>query len=113
LNVKAQKSNGLKKWEYPERSGIWIREFIYTKKYNGEQRACTTYQVTVPGDVLGKRYQRQRKQFSSKKDGGDAEVGVFIGSRLRKPVTGKSYTAVGGTRCLVAVAAVKSCLFPV
>jgi integrase len=64
--MKAKNTNGLAKWEYPEKSGIWIREFIYSKNYNGEERIYSAYQVTVPGDVMGKKYNRKRKQCSTK-----------------------------------------------
>jgi hypothetical protein len=68
LHMKAKKTDGLMKWEHPKNSGIWIREFIYSKNYNGEERIYSAYQVTVPGKVLGQDYNRKRKQCSTKED---------------------------------------------
>ena len=64
--MKAQNSNGLAKWEHPEKSGIWIREFIYAQTYNGNEKTYSAYQVTIPGKVYGKKYSRKRRQFATK-----------------------------------------------
>jgi integrase len=69
LRMAAPSNKRLKKWEFPEKSGIWIREFIYSQDYNGEERIYSAYQVTVPGKVQGKDCRkRKRKQCPTKED---------------------------------------------
>ena len=66
MHMKAKKTNGLEKWEFPKKSGIWIREFIYSQNYNDKQRIYSAFQVTVPGRVLGESYKRKRRQLPTK-----------------------------------------------
>jgi integrase/recombinase XerD len=65
MHMAAQKESNLKKWEHPKKSGIWIRELLYTKKLENKEGTYSAFQVTIPADRDLKRA-RQRKQFTTK-----------------------------------------------
>ena len=65
----AESPKSLKKWECPAKSSIWIREFVYTKKSGGEDKAYSAYQVTVPAKVTGRG--RKRAQFKTRREAED------------------------------------------
>lgn len=62
----ARNSTKGRKWEFPAKSNIWIREFAYTKKDNEKEYLYSAYQVTVPAKVTGTV--RKRSQFKSKEE---------------------------------------------
>jgi integrase len=63
MHVPAKSDQKLKKWEFPKKSGIWIREFLYTHTFKGKQGTYSAYQVTVPAKITGKT--RKRKQCNT------------------------------------------------
>ena len=52
------------KWEHPKKSGIWIREILYTQTFNGKEGTYSAYQITVPAKLTGSV--RKRKQCKTK-----------------------------------------------
>lgn len=70
MHMAAKRESNIKKWEHPKKSGIWIRELIYTKKLQSKigkdkEGTYSAFQVTIPSDKDLKRV-RQRKQFTTK-----------------------------------------------
>lgn len=60
----AKSDSALKKWEYPKKSGIWIREFVYSQTFEGKQKTYSAYRVTIPAKLTGSL--RKRKQCKTK-----------------------------------------------
>ncbi|MDQ8202780.1 tyrosine-type recombinase/integrase [Pelagicoccus sp. SDUM812003] len=69
----------LEKWEYPKKSGIFIRPVIYSKVYKGKDTLYTSYQVEVPADVTGTV--RKRKRCKDKAKAEDYAAKEHRGSR--------------------------------
>ncbi|MDA1069531.1 MAG: site-specific integrase [Verrucomicrobia bacterium] len=86
VRMKARKTNDLEKWEYPPKSGIWIREFLYIQTFEGNQKTYSAYQVTVPGKVYGKAYTRKRRQFPTKAKAQKWANEVVLGLKLQGEV---------------------------
>ena len=72
----ASSGTKLKKWEYPEKSGIFIREVLNVNK--GDVYGAS-YMVTVPAKVTGKL--RTRKQFAEKSEAEEYAESTFGGVR--------------------------------
>ena len=62
--MSAKESEGLERWEYPKKSGIWIRPITYTKQRNGKTTAYQSLEAIVPTKLTGGP--RKRKQFKNK-----------------------------------------------
>lgn len=60
----AKNTKNLEKREHPKKSGIWIREILYTQTFNCKERAYSAYQITVPAKVTGSV--KKRKQCKTK-----------------------------------------------
>jgi integrase len=75
----AKSDANLKKWEFPKKSGIWIREFLYSQTFNGKQKSYSAYQVTIPAKLTGTV--RQRKQCSTKEEAEKFASFEFKGSK--------------------------------
>ena len=60
----AKNTGNLEKWEHPKKSGIWIREILYTQTFNGKEGTYSAYQITVPAKLTGSV--RKRKQCKTK-----------------------------------------------
>ena len=69
-------AKGLKSWEYPQKSGIRIREIINAK--SGETFGGS-YLVTVPSKITGKL--RERRQFKDRPEAQRWAENVFSGHR--------------------------------
>ena len=65
-HMAATKTSKLKKWEHPKKSGIWVREMLYSQTFNGKQETYSAYQVTIPAKLTGKA--RKRKQCKTKEE---------------------------------------------
>ena len=79
LHVPAKSDSALKKWEYPKKSGIWIREFLYSQTFEGEQKTYSAYQVTIPAKLTGTL--RKRKQCKTKEEAERFASAEYRGSK--------------------------------
>jgi len=69
--------NGLAVWEYPKKSGIWIRPIF--NRYGGKAFSVS-YRVEVPATITGRG--RARKQFKRREDAEAWADSVWRGQRL-------------------------------
>lgn len=63
MHMSAKNDQKLKKWEFPKKSGIWIREFVYSQTFKGKKETYGAYQVIAPAKITGTT--RKRKQCSN------------------------------------------------
>ena len=75
----------MKKSEYPKKSGIWIRELVYSQTFEGEQKTYSACQVTIPAKLTGSR--RKRKQCKTKEEAERFASAEYRGSKKQ----GKEY----------------------
>jgi integrase len=85
LHMPAKSTGSLRKWEHPKKSGIWIREIVYSQTFNGKQGIYSAFQVTVPNKITDAG--RKRKQFKEKTEAQRWASDKFVGSRKQ----GKDY----------------------
>lgn len=79
MHMPAKSDPKLKKWEFPRKSGIWIREFLYSQTLGGKPRTYSAFQVTIPAKMTGSV--RKRKQCNTREEAEKFASAENLGSK--------------------------------